>query len=168
MWKVLAKIEMLIKYILAVLILFFSACSMKNYERTQSKIIIIKSPKIKFADLGYVRSTGTHVELELFMAGKSIKKIEINKLICIDEGCMTRGTFNEDYLNESYPSNLFQHILLGMPIYDIKNLEKNENGFIQKIKNEDVDIKYRVNNKQIFFKDRKNNIIIKIKELNEQ
>lgn len=153
------------KYAILVFLLLFSACSIKEYEQTKSKIIIIKSPKIKFADLGYVRNTGTAIELELFMAGKSIKKIEINKLICVDEGCMTRGGFNEDYLNESYPDDIFQNIILGLPIYDAKNMQKIQDGFIQKIQDENVNIKYKVTNKQIFFKDKKNKIIVKIKEL---
>ena len=165
MWKVFTKVEVNMKYVLIVFILLFSACSIKEYKHTKSKLIIIKSPKLKFADLGYIRNSGTAIELELFMAGKSIKKIEINKLICVDEGCMTRSGFNEDYLNYSYPDNLFQHIVLGLPIYDDFNLEKTNDGFIQKIKNENVDIKYKVNSKQIFFKDKKNKIIFKIKEL---
>ena len=165
MWKVSTKVEVNMKYILIIFVLIFSACSIKEYEHTKSKIIIIKSPKIKFADLGYVRSTGTAVELELFMAGRAIKKIQINKLICVDGACMTRGGFNEDYLSEYYPSNILQHILLGMPIYDEDNVVMNEDGFTQKIKNKNVDIKYKVNNKQIFFKDKKNKIIFKIKEL---
>lgn len=153
------------KYLLLVFILFFSACSIKEYEQTKSKLFIIKSPLIKFADLGYVRNSGKVIEVELFMAGKSIKKIEINHLICIDEGCMSKSGFNEDYLHSSYPDDILQNILLGMPIYDKLNLEKNEDGFAQKIKNENVYIKYKVDNKQIFFKDIKNKIIFKIKEL---
>ena len=153
------------KYLLLVFILFFSACSIKEYEQTKSKLFIIKSPLIKFADLGYVRNSGKVIEVELFMAGKSIKKIEINHLICVDDGCMTKSGFNEDYLHSSYPDDILQNILLGMPIYDKLNLEKNEDGFAQKIKNENVYIKYKVDNKQIFFKDIKNKIIFKIKEL---
>ena len=152
-------------YLFLVFVLLFSACSIKEYKQTRSKLIIIKSPKIKFADLGYVRNSETDVELELFMAGRCIKKIKINKLICVDEGCMTRGSFNEEYLSASYPDNLFQHIVLGMPIYNLQNLKNTQEGFSQKIKNKDVDIKYKVNSKQIFFKDKKNNIIFKIKEL---
>ena len=153
------------QYLLLVLLLVFSACSVKEYKHTNTKLIIIKSPQIKFADLGFVRSSGTDIELELFMAGKCIKKIAINKLICVDEGCMSRDGFNADYLSASYPDNLFQHIVLGLPIYDGLNLVKNERGFVQKIKDDNVDIKYKVDEKQIFFKDRKNNIIFKIKEL---
>ena len=153
------------KYILVVLTIFFSACSIKEYEHTKSKLFIIKSPLIKFADLGYLRNLADAIEVELFMAGKSMKKIEINHLICIDEGCMSKSGFNEDYMHPSYPDDLLQNILLGMPIYDKLYFEKNEDGFTQKIKNKNVDIKYKVDKKQIFFKDKKNKIIFKIKEV---
>lgn len=153
------------KYLLASFILFFGACSVKNYEQTKSKIIIIKSPKIKFADLGYIRNSDSKIELELFIAGKSIEKITINHLVCISDGCMSKGGFNEDYLHYSYPSNLLQNILLGNTIYDAKNMQKKEDGFAQKIVDKYVDISYKVDSKTIFFKDKKNNIIFKIKEI---
>ena len=151
---------MLTKYILVVLTLFFSACSIKNYERTQTKIIIIKSPKIKFADIGYVRNSDKAVELELFFAGQAIEKISVNHLVCTDEGCMSKRGFNEDYLNAAYPEEIMQNILLGAEIYDGENRVKTEDGFEQKIENKNVNIIYKVNSKQIYFKDRKkfNNI----------
>ena len=151
------------KYLLIFFVLFFSACSIKEYKHTQSKIIIIKSPKIKFADLGYIRNTNEAIELELFMAGNSIKKISINHLICVDEGCMNKSGFNEEYLNASYPSSLLQNILLAKPIYEGKNLTKTDDGFMQSIKNKDVDIRYKVDTKSTFFKDKTNNIILKFK-----
>ena len=151
------------KYLLVLLVLFFSACSVKEYKYTQSKIIIIKSPKIKFADLGYIRNSEDAIELELFMAGTSIKKISINHLICVDEGCMSKSGFNQDYLHPSYPSSLMQNLLLAKPIYDGENLKKQDSGFIQEIKNEDVDIKYTVAKESTFFKDRQNKIIFKFK-----
>ncbi len=139
---------------------------MKNYEHTQSKIIIIKSPQLKFADLGYIRNTNDSIELELFVAGKSIKKIAINYLVCIDEGCMSRSNFNAEYLSSAYPDELLQNILLGRAIYDGVGKLKVDDGFGQKIKTNDVDIKYRVNSHEIFFKDKKNRIIFKIKDIN--
>lgn len=153
------------KYILVIFIIFFSACSTKDYEQTKSKIIIIKSPKIKFADLGYIRNSEKSVELELFLAGKSIQKISINHLICVDDGCLSKGGFNADYLYESYPNDLLQNILLGNFIYDAQNMQKTDDGFIQIINKEDVAITYKVNSQSIFFKDKKNNIIFKIKEI---
>ncbi len=156
---------MSIKYFLVALALFFSACSIKNYEQTSSKIIIIKSPKIKFADLGYIRNSDKALELELFLAGKAIKKIQINHLVCVDEGCMSKSSFNDEYLSASYPDELLQNILLGLEIYNGKNRVKTLNGFEQYIKSENVDIRYSVTPSVTMFKDRKNRIIFKIKEI---
>ena len=151
------------KYLLLIFILIFSACSIKNYENTQTKIIIIKSPQIKFADLGYVRSSDDKIELELFIAGKNVEKISINHLICVSDGCMSKSGFNKDYLHFSYPTDTLQNILLAKPIYDEKDLQETINGFEQNIKNEYVNISYKVTPDITFFKDKKNRIIFKIK-----
>ena len=155
------------QYLLVTLILFLNACSIQTYEQSEPKIIIIKTQKLKFADIGYLQHSGDALSLELFMAGKSAKIITINHLVCIDEGCMSRSAFNEEYLNATYPEHLLQNILLGRTIYNGENLYKNRDGFEQNIDNENVSIKYRVNAKEIFFKDRKNSIIFKIKDINE-
>jgi hypothetical protein len=152
------------KYILLAFILIFSACSTKNYDKTETKIIIIKSPKIKFSDLGYVRSSDEKIELELFLAGTCIETITVNHLVCTSEGCMSKSGFNEEYLSKSYPDDTLGNILLARPIYDSKDMQKTADGFEQHVKNEDVDIMYRVDSHVTFFKDRKNNIIFKIKD----
>lgn len=152
------------KYLLIAFALLFSACSIKNYEITQTKIFIIKSPKLKFADLGYLRNSQKSIELELFTAGKAIEKITINHLICMSEGCMTKSSFNKDYLNESYPSEILQNILLAQAIYDGKNRVQTQDGFEQTIEDENVNITYRVSSNVIYFKDKKNKIIFKIKD----
>ncbi|MEN8304639.1 MAG: hypothetical protein ABFQ64_11295 [Campylobacterota bacterium] len=152
------------RYLLLSFVLLFSACSLKDYEHTESKIIIIKSPKIKFADLGYIRNSDKAVELELFVAGKVIEKFSVNHLICVSGGCMSKSGFNEDYLNRAYPDEILQNILLGHEIYDGKNRVKTQDGFEQKIEDENVNIVYRVSSNTIFFKDRKNSIIFKIKD----
>lgn len=152
------------QYLLLIVTLFFSACSIKNYEHTSSKIIIIKSPKIKFADLGYIRNSDKAIELELFVAGRAIEKITINHFVCVTAGCMSKSGFNDAYLHSSYPNDLLQNILLGREIYKGKNRVKIENGFEQRISSQDVDIIYKRKQNSIFFKDRKNRIIFKIKD----
>lgn len=156
------------KYILLIFTLFFSACSIKNYEHTQTKIITIKSPKIKFSDAGYLRNSEKTVELELFMAGKCIEKITVNHLICTSSGCMSKGGFNKDYLNSAYPDDTMENMLLSHVIYGGKNLTKTDGGFEQHIKDEHVDISYRVESSGVYFKDRKNGIIFNIKDTDEQ
>jgi len=153
------------KYFLIFFLFFFSACSFKNYEQTKSKIIIIKSPKIKFADIAYIRNTNNSIELELFVAGNAVESISINHLICTSKGCTTKSRFNTEYLHRSYPDDILQNILLGHSIYESQNKIKTQDGFEQDIKNENVDIIYKVRNNQIFFKDKKNKIIFKIKDI---
>jgi hypothetical protein len=153
------------KYFLLALAFLFTACSVKNYEINQTKIIIIKSPKLKFADVGYLRNSDKSIELELFAAGKAIEKISINHLICTRQGCMSKGGFNKDYLNESYPTGILQNVLLGDAIYDGKNRVQTKDGFEQNIKDENVDITYKVSPDATLFKDRKNKIIFKIKDI---
>ena len=153
------------KLLLLWLLLLLSACSIKNYEHSDSKILTIKSPQLKFSDLAFIRHSDDAVEAELFIAGKSIKKIAINYLVCVDEGCMSRSKFNAKFLNAAYPDNLLQNVLLGKPIYDGKNRLRGEDGYEQHIQTEDVNILYRVKAKSIYFKDRKNRILIKIKDI---
>ena len=155
------------QYLLITFLLLFNACSIQRYEQSEPKLIIIKTQKMKFADIGYLQHSGDALSLELFMAGKSVKTIIINHLVCVDEGCMSRSTFNEEYLNESYPKKLLQNILLGKTIYNEENICRNSDGFEQNIENENVSIKYKVNAKEIFFKDRRNSIIFKIKDINK-
>lgn len=156
------------KYILLIFILVFSACSLKHYDHTKTKIIIIKSPKIKFADVGYIRNSGDSIELELFIAGNCIERISINHLICVRGGCMTKGSFNRDYLNHSYPSDILQNILLGEPVYEAVNMVKTQDGFKQRIDDGEVLIEYEVTPYAVVFKDKKSGILFKIKDTQER
>jgi hypothetical protein len=155
------------KQILLIFALFFSACSVKNYEHTQTKIVTIKSPKIKFSDVGYLRNSDKTLELELFMAGKCIEKIAINHLICTSSGCMSKSGFNKDYLHQIYPDEIMQNMLLSSAIYNGKNLKKVDGGFEQQIQDESVDIFYKVDSSGVQFKDKKNEIIFKMKDTGE-
>ena len=147
------------------LILLLSGCGARPFVQTDAATIIMKTPKIKFADTGYIRSNEDLVALELFSAGQAVGKFEIENMVCVDgEGCMRKSSFNAEYLNANYPDTLMENILRSKPIYDGQNLVRNAHGFEQNIKSKYVDIKYRVDSNTIFFKDIKNKIIFKIKD----
>lgn len=153
------------KYLFVAFALFLSACSIKNYDHTATKIVTIKTKKFRFNDIGYLRNSGDALELELFIAGHVVKQIDINHLICVsDEGCLSKSAFNEAYLSKSYPPNILQNILLGKPIFHGKNLVKAGANFMQNILTQEVDISYRVMQDEIYFKDRVNHILFKIKD----
>jgi len=153
-------------FFVSVIILFLTACSIKNYEHTETKILTLKTPKIKFSDIAYLRhNDDDELELELFIAGHVFKKITIDHLICVsDEGCMSKNSFNAQYLTKAYPQNILQNILLGRKIFEGKNLKKSSSGFTQLISTQDVDIKYIVKQEVVYFKDRKNHILLRIKD----
>ena len=148
----------------AVFIFLLSGCSIHQYEHSEPKIITIKTPQLRYSDLGYVKHTQSALALELYVAGKMVQKIEINHLICVDEGCMSKGNFNAEYLSSHYPDDILQHIILARPIYDGKVLIQTKDGFEQKIVNSEVDIVYRVTPHDVYFKDKKNHILFKIKD----
>ena len=147
------------------LIFVFVGCATKVFEKKESKIVVIKTPSFRFSDIGYLKKTSDEVVLELFSGGVAVERFDIKNLICTSKGCVTKSGFNSDYLVSYYPSNLILNILLQKPIYDGINLKKTDTGFIQKIKTANVDIIYKVKNNQVFFKDRKNGIIIKLKDV---
>ncbi|SFV74589.1 Putative lipoprotein [hydrothermal vent metagenome] len=153
------------RYFFFLFFIIFSGCSTKDYTQNQSKLIIIKSPKIKFSDLGYIRNNNKDIKLELFIAGRAIEDITIHHLICVKNGCMSKSNFNKEYLYFAYPSDILQNILLGKEIYGGKNKVKKNGGFEQRIHLVDVDIVYKVYPHTIFFKDKKNRIIFKIKDI---
>lgn len=151
-------------FLLLIAVLFFSGCSTKEYTHTQTKVIVLKSPQLKFADIGYLRHDGLAVELELFTAGQAVEKISIDDYICVSKGCLSKESFNQEYLHAKYPETILQNILLGRAIFNGVNKQKTEAGFEQFIQDEDVDIIYKVGVSSIYFKDKKNKILVKIKD----
>ena len=149
----------------SILLIGFSGCSVKTYQTNETKIITFKTPKMRFNDLGYIRSSDNEIQVDLFSAGQAVKRFEIGMLICLTEGCISKSAFNEDYLNEAYPDDTMQNILLGEKIFEGRDLIKNDLGFGQYIRDEKYDITYRVTADEIYFKDKVNSILIRIRSI---
>jgi len=143
----------------------FSGCSFKNYASSEANLITIKTANLKFSDIGYFRSDDESVQVELYSSGVAVEKFEINHIVCTKEGCLSKNAFNEDYLNENYPDDLLKNVLRKKPIYDAKNITKNEDGFKQTIVTDKVSICYKVEGDSVRFKDSKNRILIKYKKM---
>ena len=156
------------KYLLlTILIVILSACSFKDYKHSSTNLLTIKTKRLKFSDLAYIRHINDKIEIDLYVAGKAVKQIDINYLICIDDGCITKSKFNKLYLSSYYPDDILQNIFLGKKIFNGKNTTLTPNGFEQKIKDKHIDIKYILKQNKIYFKDRKNKILIKIKRIQD-
>jgi hypothetical protein len=135
---------------------------------SEPKIITFKTPKLKFADTGYIRHEGEVVEAELFTAGVAVEKITIDDKVCVSAGCMSEEAFVRDYLSPEYPTDTLRRILLGEPIFEGINMSEQCGGArTQYIRNDKMDIVYRLKRDETYFKDRTNGMIIKITDLDD-
>lgn len=141
-------------------------CAMKKPAVSQPYVIVFKTPKWRFADTGYIRKDDEVVELEVFEAGQRIVRLQIGNMVCVEsEGCIGKEQFNAQYLSAVYPESLFANVLKGKPIYEKRNLKKTSKGFEQAISLPEAEIVYRVGNGKVYFKDRINHILIKLKRM---
>ena len=149
-------------FILWASLFVLGGCTAKQYTKNESSLIVIKTPQIKFADLGYIRKNSDEVRVDLFTAGQLMQSIEIDNMVCVDAGCMSKSSFNADYLHPSYPDELLLDVLLARPIFEKASMEKTESGFIQRLKSTEYNIIYTIENGDVYFKDKQNGFLIKI------
>lgn len=155
------------KIFIFIMILIFAGCSYKPSIRiSKSYSVVIKLKGLRFSDIGFLRyGEGDFADLELYDAGNLVLKIETDKSICINSHCLKKEEFNRRFLSQEYPRDFFINILHKRAIFEKKGYKKSGNGFIQKITGEKLDIIYKVDNKSLYFKDRKSHILIKLKEI---
>ncbi len=162
--------------IFSIIALFLiTGCSFKNLFVTKpvatvskSKKITMKTKKFAFSDTGFYKSDDKLIQIQAYSTGVAVADMKFYKdkdTICVGYKCTNRKYFNDNFLSKYYPNNLILNILLAKPIMEAKNLTKTENGFVQNIKTPEYDITYKVTNNSIYFKDRLNKILIKLKDL---
>jgi len=156
-----------LKTSLFIIILFFTGCAVKKVVVSEPYIITIKSKKFKFSDYAILEKySDKEVKIKVFDAGVLIKEIIIDDKICSYEGCLEKKEFNKIYLSKFYPPNFLKNVILAKPIFNSENLIKKNSGFIQKIyRKNSLDIIYKVYKDRVYFKDRMNGILIKIKKV---
>ncbi len=161
-----------VKYfaILIFLSFFIFGCASKNeVAKSYSVLVTFKTEKLSFRDTGFLKSGRDFLDLEVFAVGKPIAKISILKgsdRICLNKYCFNKKVFNEEYLSRYYPDSLLENVLRGRAVFGGKNRVETRDGFYQNLKEKGkYDIKYRVENGKILFKDRLNRIIIGLKPL---
>jgi len=153
----------------SVLALFLGGCAPKHYSISIPKLIVIKTPKLKFSDMGYLRYDGDAVEMELFTAGVAVEKISLDSKVCVRVGCMSEERFTQTYLSPDYPTDTMRRVLQNEPIFGGAGMNESCGGAkTQLIRNEAMDIVYRRSPTEIYFKDRLNGLMIKINDVAEE
>ncbi len=147
-------------------LLFIAGCAIKPHINfSQPYKIIIKTKNIAIADSGFVRKAQGYKSVEIFSAGVLALHVELSKLACLNESCTTREDFNRRFFGYKHYAKILDDILDKKPIYGGVNKIKTKYGFEQNIKTNRYDILYRVSKKSIYFKDKKNHILIKLMRL---
>ncbi len=150
-----------------ILVLLVSGCTQKLPMREQSALIVIKTPTMRYADMGFISKYDGYTKLQIYGLGQPILSFDINKhTICMSLlECMSKSEFNRKMLSQNYPDDTLEHIINGEPIINGANLLQNSSGFTQSIvQNGLYDIEYSVTNKNIAFNDKINKITIKVDE----
>ena len=146
---------------------FLTACVPKQYTQQNSALIIFKTPAFKYADMGFIYENEEEIKAEIYSSGQPLMSLEISESsVCMSLlECMGKSTFNKEVLSSQYPKDILENIFRGKVIFSAQGLEKNRNGFTQKIiKEEKYDIDYSVLNNEVVFRDTINTILIKIKK----
>lgn len=124
----------MIKYLKLIFIIFvFAACSSRQVQISKSASILIKTPKVKFYDIGFINKFENYIQIQIYSVGNVILDLKLYKnQVCKSTfKCISNKQFNKEFFHESYENNFFK-----------KLLERNE--------------------KRIVFRDKKNRILIKI------
>ena len=135
------------------------------YASSKAYHIVIKNSKIALSDTGFLKQDKNRLNLQLFSAATPILDLLIKDDVCLDMLCMRKEKFNYEFFGNKHYEGFVQELFTLQPIYNNKNIQKKENGFEQYIKTDSYDITYRVMGNDMYFKDRKNKIFIKLKEL---
>ncbi len=148
----------------ASVLLLFGGCTVPRYTPSDGKLITVKTDSLRFHDIGYIRRSNSGVEVELFSAGQLVEKFVIEKQICTRQGCLDSSDFYRKFLHVNYPKETLKHVFRGEPIFNKRDLEQSATGFKQVIQTDEYNIVYKVNGENIYFKDRANAVLIKIRE----
>jgi hypothetical protein len=155
-------------FFVVVIISIFGSCAIKNSVESRPAIATIKSKKLKLNSTAFLKTTTFYTSLNLYNVGNVVADIKINSTkICFDNRCFKKSDFNHLFLSSFYPDDILQNIINSKPIYNALNINRYNNGFTQFLKSKDVDIVYKVDNNRVYFKDKKNSILIKIRILSQ-
>jgi len=160
---------MLKKIIILLSIMLIVGCTGKQLikkENQESAFIIIKTPTMRYADMGFIYKKSDLVKVEIYALGQPLMNLDINSMnVCLSTfKCMEKKDFNTKMLSSTYPDTILENIFRAKPIFNKKNLEENSNGFTQKIqKDKEYDITYSVKSDKRVFRDTINKIKIEVR-----
>ena len=152
-------------FLLSVSILFVG-CAPKRYQKPVPALIVFKTPKLRYADQGFLYRGEGHTKLQIYISGRAAFTLSAGRNVCVNDRCMDEKRFDETFLGVLYPEGTVGAILAGRPIFGKKGLHCRQGVCEQRIAVPGrYDIIYAFGSGHVRFKDRKNHILIKITEI---
>lgn len=144
---------------------FLVSCTSNKPSVNKAFLLILKTEKFRFSDTAFIDYNSKKADIEGYFSGKVVLNLRFGSVVCVENVCMDKGEFNARYLHYTYYDNIFLDIVNKKRLEFEGSLEESKSGFVQMYKDDTKDITYKVKANEVFFRDKKNSIIIKIKEL---
>ncbi len=158
----------LVSFLSSLILLFvFGGCAIKQpYSVSKPYHVVIKNRDLALSDTGFIKKDSSRLNLQLFSAGSPLLDLIVYKdRVCRDLLCMNKLAFNKKFFGYKHYESFVDDLFNFLPLYEKKNIKKTKNGFTQKLVSDYYDIFYKIKDGSLYFKDRKNRVLIKIKEL---
>lgn len=146
-------------------LLLLGGCTTKTYDQKYSSHITIRTDGLRYSDMGFMYQNSREIKAEIYSFATPVFTLTMHSNICIEKACYRYEVFNRRYLHSSYPRYLIRNVFKGTPIFDSHNVKVTKDGFTQHLEAREYDIIYSVTDQLIRFHDRKNNILIQIRQL---
>ena len=154
--------------IAALFVLLIQGCGKSPEIKGESTMIVLKTPSMRYADMGFVYESPSEIKAEIYGSGQALFALRItSSSVCISRfACLDRRSFNARMLSKYYPDDTLERIFRGKPVFNGENIVKKRNGFTQKLfAPGKYNIQYSVLNNETVFRDTINKIVIKIKRM---
>ena len=150
----------------ALFALLLSGCvgTMPNYDKSQSTMIVFKTPSMAYADQGFVSLASSETKVEIYSNGQSVMRLRITpSQVCMSSlKCLSKNEFNKKVLNPNYPADTIEKIFRGEPVFNGEGLVQSDHSFTQTIQKPGINIHYSRSVRRISFVDSASNIKIKV------
>jgi hypothetical protein len=146
--------------------LMVGCASKPTITKSDPKIILIKTPKIRYYDLGFIKRHDSGVVLQMYASGRAVLEMEITpSSICMNRLCLSKSRFNTDFLSPYYPDDLLEQVLTGSDIFQGRGAQWTHESVMQTIhQSHQYAIVYTRTNMSIRFHDSLNRITLTIKD----
>ncbi|MCI5968426.1 hypothetical protein [Helicobacter sp.] len=127
-----------------VVLFAFGCAKTPILQNSTTKTIFFSTKDFRFYDLGFVKSYPNYTSLEIFNAGTALLKMDCYKdKICLNGECYAKDSIVRKFFgSDTFRELDFQVVLKGQEIFSGENKVRIQNGFLQIIMREGLELNY--------------------------